>query len=321
MKKHFIIFIIAVILCPVFSACFNYESSGDGSYSHEEPKKIAIVYFSATGNTKKLAETAQSYLHTEIFEIVPTEPYTESDLDYSNSESRTSKENADPSARPAIKNTFDNIDEYNTFIIAHPIWWGNAPKIIYTFLESYNFSGKTIVTMATSASSPIGSSQNDLRLLAPDAKWLDGKRFDASAKREELENWFDDLGFIPVGGKDYPIRAELKMSINGKTVPVIWEETMSLSDVEALCSQSGYFRIELTPYGGFEHYGNLGKDCRSNDVYQTAHIGDIMLYASDKIVLFYAEHSYEYTKLGKIDLPDDEIVDMLKGYVTLTLYV
>ncbi len=117
--------------------------------------KTLVVYFSCTGTTETLAEYAAEILGADICEIVPAKPYTEEDLAYY-TDGRADREQNDPKARPEISGEIENMDNYDTIILGYPIWHGQAPKIIYTFLESYDFSGKTIVPFCTSHSSGIG---------------------------------------------------------------------------------------------------------------------------------------------------------------------
>ena len=156
--------------------------------------KVLVAYFSCTGNTQGLAEKIASALDADLYEIVPEEPYTDADLDYNNSSSRSTKEQNDDSCRPAISGSMDNIDNYDTVIIGYPIWWGQAPKIISTFLESYNFNGKTIIPFCTSGSSGIGSSATNLHILTSGAAWFDGQRFSGNTSRSTVENWVNGLG-------------------------------------------------------------------------------------------------------------------------------
>lgn len=153
-----------------------------------------VVYFSATGNTEGIAQHLQAILDAELYEIVPAEPYSDDDLNYSVSDCRANQEQNDPDARPAIDGSVENMDGYDVIFLGYPIWWGEAPKIISTFLESYNLAGKTIVPFCTSGSSGIGSSAEHLAALAGSATWLEGARFDPGASHEEVAAWVDGLG-------------------------------------------------------------------------------------------------------------------------------
>lgn len=156
--------------------------------------KTLVVYFSATGTTEPLAESAVEILDADIYEIVPEQPYTEEDLAYYTN-GRADQEQNDPNARPAILGSIENMDDYDTLILGYPIWHGQAPRIISTFLESYDFSGKTIIPFCTSHSSGIGSSTDNLHALCSDSvNWLEGKRFEAGTSKEVLEEWLGSLG-------------------------------------------------------------------------------------------------------------------------------
>ena len=151
-----------------------------------------MAYFSRTGNTKPLAEYAAEYLGATLFEITAKIPYTDEDIAYY-TDCRADREQKDESARPEIATAVENMDEYDTVIIAHPIWHGIAPRIISTFLESYDFSGKTLLTFCTSASSPLGQSAKLLQELTPNSIWLESKRFAIGTSREEIEKWLDNV--------------------------------------------------------------------------------------------------------------------------------
>lgn len=155
--------------------------------TEEDKTKILVVYFSCTNTTKTLAEYAADILGADIYEIVPAEPYTEADLAYYTN-GRADQEQNDPSVRPAISGGVDNMSDYDTIILGYPIWHGQAPRIVNTFLESYDFSGKTIVPFCTSHSSGMGSSADNLHSLCA-ANWLNGKRFGGETTKNELEKW------------------------------------------------------------------------------------------------------------------------------------
>lgn len=145
-----------------------------------------VVYFSCTGTTKGLAEAVAEELNADLYEIVPEEPYTSEDLDYHDDNSRSTKEMDDPSSRPAISGSVENMEQYDRIILGYPIWWGEAPRIVSTFVESYDFSGKTIIPFCSSGGSGIGSSADALETLAGNGTWLDGKRFDGSESGEDV---------------------------------------------------------------------------------------------------------------------------------------
>ena len=165
----------------------------DDKNTQESNGKILVAYFSATGNTKAVAEKTAELTNADIFEIVPSVPYTEADLNYGDDNSRTTAEQNDDSARPEIAGKVENMEDYDTVFIGYPIWWGQAPKIMYTFLEGYDFNGKTIIPFCTSGSSPIGSSAENMHSLTTGADWLEGQRFEGGASEDEISKWIDTL--------------------------------------------------------------------------------------------------------------------------------
>lgn len=138
-------------------------------------RKKLVAYFSASGTTRKAAERLAKAADADLFEIVPAEPYTDADLNWQNKHSRSSLETADRACRPAIKGTLDHLADYDTVFLGFPIWWYTAPRIISTFLESNDFSGKTMIPFATSGGSGMGRTVQDLQAVCPGANWKAGK--------------------------------------------------------------------------------------------------------------------------------------------------
>ena len=186
--------LLLALFLSLFAACSDDGSSSPTSEATPATKprgKTLVAYFSRTGNTKPLAEYAAEYLGATLFEITAKIPYTDEDIAYY-TDCRADREQKDESARPEIATAVE-MNEYDTVIIAHPIWHGIAPRIISTFLESYDFSGKTLLTFCTSASSPLGQSAKLLQELTPNSTWLESKRFAIGTSREEIEKWLDDV--------------------------------------------------------------------------------------------------------------------------------
>ena len=157
--------------------------------------KTLVAYFSASGVTAKLAKNLAEAAGADLYEIKPAVPYTNADLNWQNKNSRSSVEMNDKSFRPAIADTDANIADYDTRFVGFPIWWYVAPTIINTFLEAYDFSGKTIILFATSGSSGMGNSAKELLLSVSDSAVIkDGKRFNANASVSELKEWVKSLG-------------------------------------------------------------------------------------------------------------------------------
>lgn len=188
-------------LFPLFAAVLSMISlsaCGDGGKRPENNRpgqtdpEILIAYFSCTGNTEKVADLIAEVTGGTLYELVPAAPYTSEDLDYG-TDCRANREQNDPACRPAIAGSVENMEKYSVVYLGYPIWWAQAPKIVYTFLESYDFSGKTIVPFCTSGSSPIGNSAVNLHGSAKTATWLDGRRFSSDAVRSDAEAWIAGL--------------------------------------------------------------------------------------------------------------------------------
>lgn len=156
---------------------------------------ILVAYFSATGNTRGVAEKIASHLGADTFEIEPVEPYSAEDLDYNNAESRASIEHDDPIRHvDLVQSEPQGFDSYDTVFVGYPIWWGQASWVIEDFIVENDFSGKTVVPFCTSGSSPIGSTGVNLAGFAGTGEWLEGERFAAGATEEEVAAWVDGLG-------------------------------------------------------------------------------------------------------------------------------
>lgn len=157
--------------------------------------KILVAYFSAGGKTKKAAQKLADAISAELFEIKPEKPYTSADLNWTNKMSRSSVEMNDKSSRPAIAEKSANMSDYDVVFIGFPIWWYVAPTIINTFLESYDFSGKTIVLFATSGGSGFGKTVDNLKDSISDGAVIkEGKLLNGSWSKKDLEAWVNSLG-------------------------------------------------------------------------------------------------------------------------------
>ena len=165
---------------------------GFWAFSQTKSEKILVAYFSNTGNTERVAKKAAEILKADVFQIIPEKPYTAEDLNWRNSKSRATLEGKNENARPAIAKTTD-ISGYDTIVVAYPIWWGKAPKIMSTFIESYDFSGKKIIPICTSHSSGFGKSDFQLRAIAKNAMWKNGKRFGAKFSESELRKFLQEI--------------------------------------------------------------------------------------------------------------------------------
>ena len=155
--------------------------------------KTLVAYFSASGTTEKVAKDLAAATVADLFQIAPEQPYTNADLNWQDKKSRTTIEMNDETCRPAIAGTVADMGAYDTVFVGFPVWWYVEPRIIDTFLEAYDFAGKTVVPFYTSGMSPLGEGQGRIADLAKGAKVLQGKRFNARAKEDELKKWIAGL--------------------------------------------------------------------------------------------------------------------------------
>ena len=173
--------------------------TGEPSSEAAEPESgavhsdVLVAYFSATGTTKGVAEKIASITGGDLYEILAAEPYTSDDLNYNDSSSRSTQEQNDKSVRPEIGSEDISLEGYTTIYLGFPIWWGEEPRILDTFVEKYSFEGITVIPFCTSSSSGIGRSGSNMEALAGTGTWLDGKRFGGNVSEEDLQSWIEGL--------------------------------------------------------------------------------------------------------------------------------
>ena len=158
--------------------------------------KTLVVYYSASGNTKDVAEKIAKITEADLFEIEPVEPYTDDDLDWTDDDSRVSREHDDESLRDVelVTTTVDNWDSYDTVYIGYPIWWGIAAWPVDNFVKENDFTGKTAIPFCTAATSGIGDSGNLLEEMTGTGDWKEGERFHGGASESDISSWIDSLG-------------------------------------------------------------------------------------------------------------------------------
>lgn len=154
---------------------------------------VLVVYFSATGTTEGVAERIANVTGADVYEILAAQPYTEADLNYNDNSSRSTTEQNDKSVRPEIGSEDISLEGYTTIYLGFPIWWGEEPRILDTFVEKYNFDGITVIPFCTSGSSGIGRSGSNMEELAGSGTWLEGERFSGGVSEEELKSWIEGL--------------------------------------------------------------------------------------------------------------------------------
>ena len=185
MKK--IAMMLAALLTISLSAC-----SQGNKKENKEMKKVLIAYFSASGVTEGVAMQLAEVTGGDLHKIQPEQPYTDADLDWRDKQSRSSVEMKDKSSRPAITNKLANMQDYDVVYVGFPIWWYTAPTIINTFMESYDFKGKTVIPFATSGGSSIKKACEDLKTAYPEVNWKEGKLLNRTSKKE-LDTWVKGL--------------------------------------------------------------------------------------------------------------------------------
>lgn len=185
MKKLLVMFSALVALC--MTACAQGNSK-----NIDMDKKTLVVYFSATGTTKKAADKIASVTGSDTMAIIPVQPYTNADLDWNDRNSRSSVEMNNPESRPQIKPATKNISDYNVVFIGYPIWWDLAPTVVNTFIESNDLKGKTVIPFATSGGSGIRNSVSKLKSSYPEISWKEGKLLNGTSEKA-IAGWIESL--------------------------------------------------------------------------------------------------------------------------------
>lgn len=165
-----------------FSSSLSAQQTTGGA-----DKKVLVAYFSCTGTTEKVSNAIAEAVNGKLYRITPATPYTSADLDWQNKQSRSSVEMADEKSRPALGGETIDLKDYDVVFLGYPIWWGVCPRPVNTFLEKYDFTGKTIVPFATSGGSSIAGSIRQFKKLYPKIRWSEGSLFNSGAK--QAENW------------------------------------------------------------------------------------------------------------------------------------
>lgn len=180
---------------PTTESTETPADTSDPESSESENGKTLVVYFSATGNTEAAANYIAQETGGDLFELEPAEPYTDEDLNYSNEDSRVSREHEDESLRDVelAADTVENWDEYDTVFIGYPIWWDIAAWPVNDFVKSNDFTGKTVIPFATSANDDIGESGKLLEEMAGTGNWLEGERFSSSVSKDAVTEWIEGL--------------------------------------------------------------------------------------------------------------------------------
>lgn len=310
----------------------NYDLDGDNKWSvfdlclmrqkvtetFEHNSNTLVAYFSRTGTTEMIADYIIDITGADVFEIVADVPYTDEDIEYSNSSCRANQEQNDKSARPEIADALENIEQYDTIFLGYPIWWGEEPRIIDTFLESYDFSGATVIPFCTSHSSGISISENNIRNLDTEyGELLSGKRFSASSTEKDVSEWLDTL---PVSEKEKEIK--MNIEVNGHMLTATLTDNSSAKAFAEMI-KSEPLTIEMNDYGNFEKVGKLPESLPKNDEQISTEAGDIILYQGNQVTIYYDKNTWNFTRLGRIDnITQEELKKILgAGSVSVTFSV
>ena len=281
-----------------------------------EPKTSStlVIYFSRTGNTEKIAEYLVELTDADSYVIEAAVPYSDDDIKYQ-TDCRANKEQNDKTVRPEIAEPIESIDSYDTIFLGYPIWWGQEPRIIDTFLESYDFSDKTVIPFCTSASSGIATSEKNISELVPIGNQLAGRRFPANATKDDVKAWYETLPL-----KQEKSETKLLISVGDKQLTATLADNSSAQALVDLL-QKGDIAIDMSDYSNFEKVGELPESLPKNDEQIDTDYGDLILYQGNKFVIYYDKNSWNFTKLGHIDnITQDELKAILgEGDVTVTL--
>lgn len=293
--KSILCFLLTITMFVSFSACtkkvhtnqpkseskqtnMHTEDTSHETDSTSQDPNILVAYFSATGTTEGIAEKISTESGGMLYEITPAQPYTLSDLSYNDDNCRANREQNDPDARPTLNGKLEDIDEYSVLFLGYPIWWGGLPKVIYTFLESYEFDGKIIVPFCTSGGSGIDKSVREISALAPDADVKNGKRFSGNESDTDIFKWIKGLN-ITISQNTDVVQFDLTSGKNGKAptvllnsgyeMPILGLGTYSLHGDTVRNSVTSALKCGVRLIDTSYMYGNekeIGEAIRASDV-------------------------------------------------------
>lgn len=284
--------------------------------SENNGSRAVVIYFSATGNTETLAGKIAAAAGADRFEILPETAYTSEDLNYNNDNSRANREiNGDE--RPAIQSLNVDFSQYDTVILGYPIWWGQCPPVVRTFLANTDLSGKTIMPFCTSGSSGISGSLGKIRELAPNSTVTDGFRGTGATTESQITNWLTQNGFTEQINASSNI---LKIQIGDTTLTANLVDNSSVTALKELLA-NGPVTIDMHDYASMEKVGSLGTTLPRNDVQTTTTFGDLILYQGNSFVIYYDTNTWSFTRLGKINnITQTELKNILgDGDVSVTI--
>ncbi|MBC8536313.1 flavodoxin [Feifania hominis] len=292
------------------------QADPDPTQKPGESSTMLVVYFSATGTTEGVAQTIAEATGADLFEIVPETPYSDADLNY-NADCRANDEQQDDAARPAIASdcTVAAWDRYDVIFLGYPIWWGIPPKIMRTFCEQYDWSGKTVVPFCTSGGS--GFSSEGLPELTAGAEWLDGRRFRSGLTQEDVTAWLEERGL----SSPLSVQSTSTLSVRCGDISIVYELNDSPA-ARALLAQLP-LTLEVEPFGSNEQTFYPPEELPTSDTpdITSATAGTLAYYAPwGDVVMFYGDLSGGSSgvlfELGKAISGTEEIAN-LSGTITV----
>lgn len=304
------------------------DNGGTKEPGFETPgSKTLVVYYSFTGNCKALATVLAGYSGADVLEIQPAQEgldYAADNYAIGSSLIAAIREKPNDSASyPAIKAVNRDAADYENIVIVTPLWWSNMAAIMQTYLfkEGSKLKDKKVGLIVSSASSGISSVVADAKRLVPDAKWVGEALWINNSNRnksdELVKDWWDGLN-----KSEDTMPVEIKITVSGKTLLVKIEDNVATRALVTALREAS-ITYEAHDYGGFEKVGGIGRTLPSGDSRITTQPGDVILYGSDQIVLFYGSNSWSYTRIGKIQYGTlDELKTFLqagKGNISVTL--
>ena len=305
----------------------SQEEQNENPVTVEPSGKTLVVYYSFTGNCKTLAAVLAGYAGADVLEIQPAQEgldYAANNYAIGSSLIAAIREKPnDPASYPAIKAVNRDAADYENIVIVTPLWWSNMAAIMqsYLFKEGSKLKDKKVGLIVSSASSGISSVAADAKRLVPEAKWageaLCINNSNRSKSDELVKEWWDGLN-----KSEDTMPVEIKITVSGKSLPVKIEDNVATKALVAALREAS-ITYDAHDYGGFEKVGGIGRTLPSGDSQITTQLGDVILYASDQLVLFYGSNSWSYTRIGKIQYGTlDELKSFLqagKGNISVTL--
>lgn len=286
--------------------------------SENNGSRAVVIYFSATGNTETLAKKIAAAADADSFEILPKTAYTSADLNYNDDNSRANREiNGDE--RPAIQRLNVDFSQYDTVILGYPIWWGQCPPVVRTFLANTDLAGKTIMPFCASGSSGISGSLGKIRELAPGSTVTDGFRGTGATTENQITSWLTQNGFTKQASTG---SNTLKIQVGDTTLTADLVDNSSVTALKDLLTK-GPVTIDMQDYSSMEKVGSLGTTLPRNDVQTTTTFGDLILYQGNSFVIYYDTNTWNFTPLGKInDITQAELKRILgDGDVSVTISI